>query len=149
MNQTTPASPALPYEITSERGRIDWDRVHQWLATSYWTPGIALHRVRRAADNSALVLGAFAGTVQVGYLRVVSDKTRFAYLCDVWVDADHRGQGLGREMVRHALDDPDFETVKWLLATQDAHAVYAKLGFSPLSNPELFMSKGAFCTGAP
>lgn len=77
---------------------------------------------------------------QAGFLRVISDKSRFAYLCDVWVDEPHRGRGVARRMVQCALDHPDFATVNWLLATLDAHGVYAKLGFSPLTNPERYMA---------
>lgn len=138
----------VEYEINSEFDRIDWARVHAWLSTSYWTPGISLDRLKRAAEHSALVLGAYKNGGQVGYLRVVSDRTRFAYLCDVWVDVNHRGNGIARRMVQAALDHPDFATVKWLLATLDAHPVYAKLGFKPLENPEHWMSKGAFCSGS-
>jgi GNAT superfamily N-acetyltransferase len=136
------------YEIDSNPKRIDWQRVHAWLASSYWTPGIPLERIQRGAENSALILGAYSPEGQAGFLRVVSDKSRFAYLCDVWVDEKHRGQGLARRMVQAALDHPDFTTVNWLLATVDAHGVYEKLGFAPLANPERWMSKGKFCTGA-
>jgi GNAT superfamily N-acetyltransferase len=136
------------YEISADRKRIDWTRVQAWLASSYWTPGITLDRVRRAAENSALVVGAYSSEGQVGFLRVVSDRTRFAYLCDVWVDERHRGKGVARKMVRFALDHPDFATVNWLLATLDAHALYRKAGFVPLPNPERWMSKGQFVTAA-
>jgi GNAT superfamily N-acetyltransferase len=136
------------YEISSDIGRIHWQRVQEWLASSYWTPGISLERVKRAGENSALLLGAYKNGEQVGYLRVISDRTRFAYLCDVWVEEQHRGKGLARRMVQTALEHPDFATVNWLLATVDAHRVYAKLGFTPLRNPERWMSKGHFCTGA-
>jgi len=138
---------AKDFEISSDVSRIDWNRVHRWLSSSYWSPGISLERVKRGAENSALVLGAFVKTEQVGFLRVVSDKSRFAYICDVWVDQNHRGKGIARAMVQSALDHPDFATVNWLLATLDAHGVYAKLGFTPLTNKERWMSKGRFCTG--
>ena len=141
-------STAGDYEISEDIARIDWNQVHEWLASSYWTPGISLERVRRGGENSALVLGAYKNGEQAGYLRVISDKTRFAYLCDVWVDEKHRGKGLARRMVQMALEHPDFATVNWLLATLDAHGVYQKLGFTPLQNPERWMSKGKFCTGA-
>jgi GNAT superfamily N-acetyltransferase len=127
---------------------VNWERVQAWLASSYWSPAISLERVKRAADNSALVVASFLGQEQVGFMRVVSDKTRFAYICDVWVDQPHRGKGVARRMVEFALDDPEFATCKWLLATVDAHGVYAKLGFAPLTNPEHFMSKGRFCQSA-
>ena len=131
--------------ISSDRTLVNWERVHGWLASSYWSPGITLERVKRAAENSALVVGAYKGPEQSGFMRVVSDKTRFAYICDVWVDESHRGQGIARSMVQFALDDPELATCKWLLATVDAHGVYAKLGFAPLAKPELFLSKGLFC----
>jgi GNAT superfamily N-acetyltransferase len=139
--QTTNANLSA-YEITSDLARVDWPRVHAWLASSYWTPGISLERVKRAAENSALVLSAFKDGTQAAYLRVVSDRTRFAYLCDVWVDTPHRGFGLARHLVQTALNHPDYATCNWLLATQDAHGVYAKLGFTPLPNPDRFMVKG-------
>ena len=132
------------YRLSNEMCEVDWPRVHSWLASSYWTPGISLERVKRAAENSALVFSAFKNNVQVGFLRVVSDRTRFAYLCDVWIDAPHRGRGLARQMVQAALNHPDFTNCNWLLATQDAHGVYAKLGFTPLPNPERFMVRGKF-----
>lgn len=110
---------------------VDFARVHAWLSSSYWTPGIARERIEHASRHSALVLSAFAPDGgQIGFLRVVSDKARFAYLCDVWVDEAHRGKGLARSMVRHAMEHPDFATVTtWTLATKDAQGVYATLGF--------------------
>jgi ribosomal protein S18 acetylase RimI-like enzyme len=109
------------------------------LASSYWSPGITREHVERAASHSALVLTAFREQEQVGYLRVISDKTRFAYICDVWVEAGHRRRGLASAMVRCALEHPDFSTVTWLLATVDAHSVYAPLGFRALKEPHRFM----------
>ena len=110
---------------------MDFACVHAWLTTSYWTPGITRERIEHASRNSALVLSSFASDgAQTGFLRVVSDKTRFAYFCDVWVDEAHRGQGLARALVRHAMEHPDFATVTtWTLATKDAQTVYTPLGF--------------------
>ena len=143
--QPQPTPPNLAdYQITSDLARVDWSRVHAWLASSYWTPGISLERIQRAAQNSALVLSAFHHNTQAAFLRVVSDRTRFAYLCDVWVDTPHRGRGLARHLVKHALNHPDLATCNWLLATQDAHRVYQKLGFTPLPQPDRFMVKGTF-----
>lgn len=141
----TGESPESLYEISTDLSRVDWRRVHAWLSSSYWTPGISLERIKRGSQNSALVIGVFDPHGQVAFCRVISDKSRFAYLCDVWVDSAHRGHGLATRMVRFALDHPDFSTVNWLLATLDAHPVYAKLGFGALPNPERWMSKGSFC----
>jgi ribosomal protein S18 acetylase RimI-like enzyme len=71
---------------------------------------------------------------------VVSDRTRFAYLADVWVDEAHRGRGIARSVVRFALQHPEFASVScWMLATADAHGVYRELGFGPLAQPERWM----------
>ena len=106
------------YRIEEGLHRMDWGRVHDWLTSSYWSPGITRESVERAASNSALVIGVFGCEhQQVGYARVISDKTRFAYLCDVWVANEHRSKGLGRALVRYAVEHPDFVTVKWMLAT--------------------------------
>jgi GNAT superfamily N-acetyltransferase len=75
-------------------------------------------------------------------LRLVSDRTRFAYIMDVYVDAAHRKKGLALKMMRFALNHPQLKDVYlWLLATQDAHRVYAKAGFGALENPTVWMVK--------
>jgi GNAT superfamily N-acetyltransferase len=130
------------FELDDERARIDFPRVHGWLASSYWTPGISPEQVVKAAAGSSLVVGAYRGEEQAGYMRVISDTVRFAYLCDVWVDEPHRGRGLATAMVRFAIDHPDFATItRWMLATRDAHDVYRRSGFRPLLevNPERWM----------
>jgi ribosomal protein S18 acetylase RimI-like enzyme len=120
--------------------RIDFERVHRWLSDTYWSPGISREKVERAARNSSLVVGAYRGGTQVGYLRVVSDRTAFAYLCDVYVDEAYRGQGIARRMVRYALEHPEYQGLRrWLLATRDAHEVYRGLGFELLPLPERWM----------
>lgn len=119
---------------------VDFALVHAWLSSSYWTPGIARERIEHASRHSALVLSVFAPDgSQIGFLRVVSDKARFAYLCDVWVDEAHRGKGIARTMVRHAMQHADFTTVTtWTLATKDAQSVYAPLGFRDIREEGAF-----------
>lgn len=128
------------YRLESGLDPIQWPAVHAWLAGSYWCPGISLEQLQRAASNSTLVLSAFAADgAQAGFLRVLSDKVRFAYLCDVWVDERHRKRGLARAMVRSVIDHPDFATTRWLLVTADAHGVYSELEFEALKEPWRWM----------
>lgn len=125
------------YEVREGVEYVDFIRVQRWLASSYWTPDIPMDRVIRAARGSALVLSAHhpeAG--QVAYGRVVSDRTRFAYIGDIWVDDSHRGLGLARALVEFAIQHPELQPVRtWTLATRDAHGVYEPLGFLPMSDP--------------
>ena len=121
---------------------MDFPRVHGWLTTTYWSPGIALEKVEQAAGHSALVIGAFEDGVQVGYARVVSDQTTFAWVCDVYVDEAFRGRGIARAMVAFAMADENLQGLRrWVLATADAHGVYAALGFQPIPNPERWMAR--------
>lgn len=129
------------YEIDDTRERIDFARVHAWLTTAYWSEGVSRERVEKAARGSSLLVGVYNGEGdQVGYLRVVSDQTTFAWVCDVFVDEKHRGQGIGKTMVRFALEHPDHQGLRrWILATRDAHPIYASCGFELLPNPEKWM----------
>jgi GNAT superfamily N-acetyltransferase len=128
------------YELDDSRERLQFDRIHAWLASAYWSPGIARERVEKAARGSSLVVGAYRDGQQVGYLRLVSDQTTFAWVCDVFVDESHRGRGIATAMVRFAQAHPDHQGLRrWLLATRDAHAVYRCAGFEPLPSPERWM----------
>jgi GNAT superfamily N-acetyltransferase len=128
------------YALDTDLSRVQLDRVHGWLTETYWSPGVSRETVKRAAENSSLVVSVFHGTDQVGYLRVVSDRTTFAWICDVYVDESHRGSGIATAMVRFALEHPEHHGLRrWVLATRDAHHVYAGCGFEPLTAPERWM----------
>jgi GNAT superfamily N-acetyltransferase len=128
------------YSISSDRSRLDFDRIHPWLAGTYWSPGISRSKVERAALNSSLVVGAYFGDEQVAYLRIISDKETFAWVADVFVAEEHRGKGLAQAMVRLAQADADHQGMRrWVLATRDAHSTYAKCGFDALPEPDRWM----------
>lgn len=131
------------YEIDDDFGRLDFRALERWLMATYWSPGIRIPEILQGARNSALNLGCYLEGregKQVGYLRVVSDKTRFAYIMDVYVDEAHRRRRLARALVAAAQSHPDLADVyTWLLATRDAQAVYAGNGFGPLPVPENWM----------
>jgi GNAT superfamily N-acetyltransferase len=133
------------YEIDDARNRFDLATVRGWLAGTYWwgrDAETAPQQIERAFAHSATWVGSYSGGEQLGCCRVVSDLTRFAWLADVFVRPDHRRKGLARAMVRFVLDHPDYATItRFMLATWDAHDVYAPLGFTPLSKPELLMER--------
>ena len=120
------------YELDDDRDRIDVAFVHAWISErSYWAPGRSLEQMRAAIDGSARVIGVYRGEEQVGFARVVSDNVVFAYLADVFLAEEHRGAGLGVELVREAVEPEPWTTMKWYLATADAHDLYRRFGFEP------------------
>jgi GNAT superfamily N-acetyltransferase len=131
------------YEISTDPDRIDAERVHRWLSTdAYWALGRPREKQDRAIAGS-LNFGVYdtVSGEQVAYARVVTDRTTFAWLCDVYVDPSVRGKGVGTALataVREELRPDGLRRI--LLATHDAHEVYAKVGFAPLERPDQWMA---------
>jgi GNAT superfamily N-acetyltransferase len=126
--------------ISTDRRRVDAVAAHAYLVHSYWSPGIPLDTVRRAIDGS-LCFGVYdeAGA-QVGFARVVTDHATFAYLCDVYVLESHRGLALGKALIGAVTQHPTLQSVRRaMLATRDAHTLYAASGFRALASPDVFM----------
>ena len=119
------------YEISTDPARLDVTAIHAYLTRSYWSPGIPIEVVERALRQS-LCFGVYesAGGAQVGLARVVTDYATFAYLCDVYVLEEHRGFGLGKRMMRELMAHPALRGARRvMLATRDAHGLYAGFGF--------------------
>jgi GNAT superfamily N-acetyltransferase len=129
------------YLISTDPVRLDVDAIHAYLSTeSYWARGRSRERVARGIDNS-LPFGLYRGEAQVGFARVVTDEATFAWIADVYVLAEHRGQGLGKALVAAVVEHPTVRDLpRVLLATADAHGLYEQYGFAPLARVERFMA---------
>ncbi len=131
----------MTFVLSDDRDRLDIGRIHGWLASSYWSPGIERERVERAIAGSHPI-GAYRDGVQIGFARAITDRATFAWIADVFVDDGARGQGIGRAMVGWFVDHPDLAGIRRIgLVTADAHGVYAKLGFQPLLRPDRYMER--------
>lgn len=124
----------MPYSITLDPARQDLDAIHALLASTYWSPSIRKDVVARALANSLTALAIDDQTGQiVGIARAVTDYATFAWLCDVFVRPDHRARGLSKRMIAALESDSRLTTLRrWCLATRDAHALYAALGYVPV-----------------
>ena len=127
------------YEISTDPARIDIGMVHEFLINSYWAKGIPLETVRRSIENS-ISFGVYHGQQQVGFARIISDQATFAYLADVFIFPAYSGRGLSRWLMECIIAYPDLQGLRrWMLATQDAHGLYAKFGFTPIKSSEFWM----------
>ena len=129
------------YEISDDPGRLELGRVHEWLSTdAYWALGRTRETVDRAVAQSVNYGLYRAGGGQVGFARFVTDRATFAWLCDVYLDRSVRGKGLGTWFVQTACDDiRSYGLRRIILATADAHGIYARVGFTPMVEPDRWM----------
>ncbi|MBN2178507.1 MAG: GNAT family N-acetyltransferase [Deltaproteobacteria bacterium] len=131
----------MELEISSDQDKLRISDIRAMLSNAFWSLGITEKEISKGIQNSALVVGAYKNKQQVGFLRVVSDKIRFAYIMDVIVSENYRREGISRKMVQFAMEHNEMKDVyQWLLRTKDAHGVYEKFGFQKLQDPELWMS---------
>jgi len=117
------------YELDDDPARIDREAVHAFLTRSYWASGRTRDVQDALIDGAERVAGLYHDGTQVGFSRTLSDGHNQSYLADVYVLDEHRGRGLGVELVRFSVDEGPYATTKWLLHTRDAHELYAKFGF--------------------
>lgn len=128
--------------ITTELSRIDFDRVHEWLAQkSYWA-GQMPRAVFDRAVRGSLCFGAIKNCATVAFARVISDRATFAYLSDVFVDPEHRSLGISKSLMAAIVAHPELQDLRlWVLATADAHGLYARYGFTPLASAQRYMER--------
>jgi GNAT superfamily N-acetyltransferase len=129
------------YALVDDPVRIDPVAAHAYLSRSYWAKGIPLETVVRAIAGS-LCIAVFNADHQIAFARVVSDYATFAYLADVYVLEEHRGQGLSHAMLEHLLRHPRLQGLRrWTLFTQDAQTLYHKHGWTQYPHPERMMTR--------
>jgi GNAT superfamily N-acetyltransferase len=121
------------YELDDDRSRLDREAIHAYVGgVSYWAKGRTRERQDELIDASDRVVGLYKDGSQVGFARAVDcDAAGFVYLADVYVLDEHRGHGLGVELVREIVEQGPYADRKWVLHTRDAHALYEKFGFGP------------------
>jgi GNAT superfamily N-acetyltransferase len=132
--------PPNTYEISTDRSRLDVGLIHDFLRSSYWAKEIPRAVIEKSIAHS-FCFGAYHDGKQVGFARVVTDFAAIAYLADVFVVPEHRGRGVSKRIMRAILEHPDLQGLRrFLLATRDAHGLYAQFGFKALAHPEDFMT---------
>ncbi|MBC7458567.1 MAG: GNAT family N-acetyltransferase [Bdellovibrionaceae bacterium] len=122
------------FTITTDKKYLQVDQIQKFLSTAYWSLDIPSEVVKKAAENSICfgVYDHLNDRAQIGYARVVTDKSTFAWLCDVYIDPKYRGMGLSKWLIECVIDYPELKGLRRIcLATKDAQRLYAKYGFQP------------------
>lgn len=128
------------YRISTVFEEMDLDCIHQFISQSYWAKGVPRDTLDKAIRNS-LCFGVFTDSnQQVAFARLITDKATFAYLADVFVLSEYRGNGISKWLVSEIVSHPDLQGLRrMILATRDAHGLYEQCGFKPIEPVENFM----------
>ena len=134
----------MKYHITTNLQEMDFELIHGFLTESYWSKGISKAVLKKAFDNSLcfaiLKEDQHKGAEQLGFARMITDRSTFAYLADVFILPEYRGQGLSKQLMEYIINHSDLQGLRrMMLATADAHELYKKFGFTALSDEKLFM----------
>jgi len=132
------------YELDDDRERLDRAAIHAYLGgISYWAKGRTREEQDQLIDGSGHVVGLYKDGEQIGFARAVDCAAAgFIYLADVYVLDEHRGHGLGVELVREIVER-SFGEIRWMLHTADAQGLYERLGFSEGKSPYPLMERPA------
>jgi len=128
------------YTISTDKSRLDLDTIHRFLSEdSYWARDRTLKQTQTAIQNS-ICFGMYDGARQIGFARVVTDRSTFAYLGDVFILEEFRGRSLSKWLMETIISHPELHGLRrWVLATRDAHGLYEQFGFSALKFPDRWM----------
>lgn len=132
------------FTISTEREKLQIEVIHRFLSEeSYWAKERTKEQTLTAIKNS-LPFGVYKGENQIGFARVISDFSTFAYIGDVFILEEFRGKGLSKWLMDVIVSYPELQNLRrWVLATKDAHTLYAQFGFHELKFPERWMEKPA------
>ena len=127
--------------LSDDETLLDLKRIHHWLSVeSYWANGRDF-QVLELSFKHSYPIGVYEGTTQIAVARIVRDTATFMWLCDVFVDSEYRGRGIGTWLAEASVEWAEKNGIKRIiLATRDAHDVYARAGFEPLKSPERWMA---------
>lgn len=128
-------------EISTDKNKLQTDVIHQFLSNSYWAKGRTIDEVKKTID-ACLCFGVYLNEKQIGFARIVTDYTVFAYLMDVFVLPEHRGKGYSKQLMKVINEEPQLHACKvWMLKTADAHNLYKQFGYTALTQPEKVMER--------
>lgn len=124
------------YSISDDRIKIDIDAVFELLSTSYWAADRPKEVIKLSIEQS-ICFGIYCEDQQIGFARVVTDQVVFAWICDLIIHPNFRGNGLGKWLIGCIMEHPSIQVKSYGLATKDAHTLYQKFGFKHVDTMQL------------
>lgn len=130
------------YRVDTDKSRLSIEAIHRFLSKSYWADTRPVEVIEKTVQNS-ICYGLYREVELVGFARVVTDYATFYWLCDVFIDENHRGQDLGKWLIACVVSTPELRGLRGFLATRDAHGLYEQFGFQVPDDPRRHMVRPA------
>lgn len=129
------------FTISTDKSKLDLDVIQHTLDNTYWAKGINKETIQKSIDN-CLSYGIYEEGKQIGFARIITDYTTFAYLSDVFVIPSHQKLGLSKWLMECILNHPELQDLRrFVLVTLDAHSLYEQFGFAAPAHPERYMER--------
>jgi len=128
-------------EISKDKSRLDIEMIHEFLTHTYWAKGRTFNEVKTSIEH-CLCFGVYLENKQIGFARIATDYVVFAYLMDVFILPEFRGNGYSKQLMKAINEEQSLQLCKiWMLKTSDAHKLYRQFGFTELKHPEKLMER--------
>ena len=128
-------------QISTDKNKLQVEVIHQFLTATYWAKGRTIEQVKKTIDH-CLCFGVYLDKKQIGFARIATDYTVFAYLMDVFILPEFQGNGYSKQLMKAIHEEPKLQSCKvWMLKTSDAHGLYKQFGYSDLKHPEKVMER--------
>ena len=128
-------------EISTNKNKLQIDVIHQFITNAYWAKGRTLVEVKKTIEH-CFCFGVYLDNKQIGFARVATDFTVFAYLMDVFILEEHRGKGYSKQLIEAIHKAEKLQSCKvWMLKTANAHGLYKQFGYTELGKPEKMMER--------
>jgi len=127
--------------ISTDKSKLQMEVIHKFLTKAYWAKGRTIEEVKKSIEH-CLCFGAYLDEKQIGFARIATDFTVFAYILDVFILPEYQGNGYSKQLMKAINEEPQLKSCKvWMLKTSDAHGLYKQFGYSELKHPEKVMER--------
>ena len=127
--------------ISTDKSKLQMEVIHEFLTKAYWAKGRTFEEVKKSIEH-CLCFGVYLDEKQIGFARIATDFTVFAYILDVFILPEYQGNGYSKQLMKAINEEPQLKSCKvWMLKTSDAHGLYKQFGYSELKHPEKVMER--------
>jgi len=127
--------------ISTDKSKLQMEVIHEFLTKAYWAKGRTIEEVKKSIEH-CLCFGVYLDEKQIGFARIATDFTVFAYILDVFILPEYQGNGYSKQLMKAINEEPQLKSCKvWMLKTSDAHGLYKQFGYSELKHPEKVMER--------